>query len=73
MLRNLFLAAVLLTLAVPMCAPTADCPPARHDSKKAREAKAKAKLERIKPFINAGKYKTAKRLHKDRVFLHRRG
>jgi hypothetical protein len=33
--------------------------PAR--SKSSREARAKAKLEKIKPLINAGKYKTARR------------
>jgi hypothetical protein len=32
---------------------------ARHSSKKSREARAKAKLERIKPLIDASKYKTA--------------
>jgi hypothetical protein len=30
-------------------------------SKVNREARAKAKLEKIKPLINAGKYKTARR------------
>jgi hypothetical protein len=34
---------------------------ARHSSKKSREARAKAKLERIKPLIDARKYKTARR------------
>jgi hypothetical protein len=61
MIRTLLLVAVLLTLLFPVFASAANCPPARHSSKKAREARAKAKLERIKPLINAGKYKTARR------------
>jgi hypothetical protein len=61
MLRTLFLVAVLFTLAVPRSAPATDCRTARHSSKKAREARAKAKLERIKPLIDAGKYKAARR------------
>jgi hypothetical protein len=60
MLRTLFLVAVLFTLVAPKSAPAADCRPAPHGSKKTGEARAKAKLEGIKPLINAGKYKTAR-------------
>ena len=61
MLRNLFLVAVLLTVPVPAPLPAALCSPARHAKPtKSREARAKAKLERIKPLIGAGKYKTAR-------------
>src|SRR5262249_8808178 len=64
MIRTLFLVAVLFTGGVlaenPTWAPAGDCRPARHSSKKAREARAKAKLERIKPLIGAGKFKTAR-------------
>lgn len=62
MFRSLFLVAVLLAVQVPPALPAADCSPARHAKpKKTREARAKGKLERIKPLIGAGKYKTARR------------
>jgi hypothetical protein len=61
-IRTLFLVAGLLAVPFPASLPAGDWPPARHARpKKSREAKAKAKLARIKLLIGAGKYKTARR------------
>jgi hypothetical protein len=62
MIRTLAFVAMLFVLQAPAPVAGPDSSlsrPAR--SKRSREAKAKAKLEKIKLLINAGKYRTARR------------
>ena len=59
--RILALVVVQLLAAPPVAIGQYCCTGRQAKPKKSREARAKAKLERIKPFINAGKYKTARR------------
>jgi hypothetical protein len=61
-IRTLFLVTLLFVVHVPGPVGGGDPSPSRPvRSKSSREARAKANLEKIKPLINAGKYKTARR------------
>jgi hypothetical protein len=62
MIRTLAFVAMLFILQAPSPIAGAGAAPSRPArSTSNREVRAKAKLERIKPLIDAGKYKTARR------------
>jgi hypothetical protein len=62
MIRTLFLMTTLFIFQAPAPVAGVDPSPSRPArSKSNREARAKAKLEKIKPLINASKYKAARR------------
>jgi hypothetical protein len=68
MIRTRFSLAMPLVLQAPAPVAGADrssSQPAR--SKSSQESRAKARLEKIKPLINAGKYKTARRRLRKRI------